>query len=191
MIGILPEQQPDGRLRGGCQTSPGSRTLTSWYCGSSSSSEHSATSWYWWYWCGVVLWIVFVVGTLGNILVLVVLVWRGTVDRLRRRNTRQHPGTGGTGGRGTMDRVRRRNTRQHPGVGGTGVASKWLTDRHAAVRRISGRRRPWSDCQLGLGPGVQPSAEELALRSGGVQVTVLVAIADDVLFHMDSGRSLN
>jgi len=128
MTGIALERQPVGRLHRGSPVSAGSRTLMLWYCGSSSLSEHWATSWCWWCWCGVevivwvtaydiltpswqfglkpckllflwqsltmptwrrssyidwlnyassyIRWAVFVVGTLGNILVLVVLLWR-------------------------------------------------------------------------------------------------------------------
>ena len=91
----------------------------------------------------------------------------------------------------TVDRLRRRNTGQHPGVGGVAVASKWFAGRHSAVRRISGRRRPWSYGERRLDQGVWSSAVKLALRGHTMQVTVLVAPANHVLFHVDSGRSLS
>ena len=77
----------------------------------------------------VVLWIVFVVGTLGNILVLVVLVWRRS-GYCRSSSSSEHSATSWCwwcccGVKvGTVGRLRCWNTRQHPGVGGAAVASK-------------------------------------------------------------------
>ena len=123
-------------------------TTTSW----ATSSWFSSVSWFT-YVNVVVLWIVFVVGTLGNILVLVVLVWRRS-NRLGhglrhsdtklavRAQTLQTTVPVAITDDADFEKVlihrlvelcqflysvgglRCRNTGQHPGVGGAAVASK-------------------------------------------------------------------
>jgi len=93
--------------------------------------------------------------------------------------------------RGRVDHLLCRYSRQHDRVGGARVAPKSFADRHSAVRRVSGCRRHWSDADPRLGRGLWRLAEKLAFRSHPLQVTVLGAMGDDELFHMDFGRSVN
>jgi len=89
-----------------------------------------------------------------------------------------------------VDRLRRRNVRQHPGVGRAAVASKSIAGRNAAVRRVPGRRRHWSDADARLDGGLRGN-KRLGVRSHPLQATVRVAMADVELLHMDAGRTHN
>ena len=91
----------------------------------------------------------------------------------------------------TVDRLRCWNNRQHDRAGGAGVAPKSFAGRHSAVRWVSGRRRHWSDAHYCLDGSLWFTGTSLAFRAYWLQDTQDGAMADDKLFHMDAGHSLN